>query len=332
MREYNKRPVITEKVAASMRPALDRENAPGLIELASVKCGWVTQVRWSPAGDRLAIASASGIRLYEGGVGGVPDRVIEGEKVKGIAFSPDGQTLAAVSEDRLVRLWQVEDTTQPTMILKGHTDSVDAVIFSPDGQTLATAGTDRTIRMWDMSQNGKEKAVLTGHEKEITSLAFALEGNVLVSGSRDKTIRLWDVASETSGTILGEHTDWVREVAASPASTMIASAGKDNAVHLWDAYAEERYAVLWCHDKGVDAVAFHPGGRLLATGGRDNLICLWNLDQALQVGELQQSDALITLHGHRKPVLSLAFNAAGTMLASGSGDNTVRLWGMPTES
>lgn len=312
-----------------MRPALDHNNALHLSELARVRCGWVTQVRWSPDGDRLAIASADGIRLYMGGFGGQPDRVFEGQQIKDATFSPDGKVLATVSADMLVRLWQLDDgITTPPLELKGHTDSVDAVVFSPDGKTLATAGSDRTIRLWDMA-NHQEKAVLTGHTKEITSLTFALDGNVVVSASRDKTLRMWDVASETSGTVLGEHTDWVREVVASPAGTMIASAGKDSVVHLWDAYAEERYALLRAHENGVDTVAFHPGGRLLATGGRDNLIRIWNLDQALQAGELQPSDALITLEGHTKPVLSLAFNPAGTMLASGSGDNTVRVWGMP---
>jgi WD40 repeat protein len=32
------------------------------------------------------------------------------------------------------------------------------------------------------------------------------------------------------------------------------------------------------------------------------------------------------LSGHQKPILSLDFNPNGTMLASGSGDNHVKLW------
>ena len=40
-------------------------------------------------------------------------------------------------------------------------------------------------------------------------------------------------------------------------------------------------------------------------------------------------NALVTLAGHEKPVMSLAFNAAGTLLVSGGGDNSVRVWSVP---
>jgi len=36
--------------------------------------------------------------------------------------------------------------------------------------------------------------------------------------------------------------------------------------------------------------------------------------------------ALMTLSAHDKPVMSVAFNPGGSMLATASGDNTVKLW------
>lgn len=311
-----------------MRPSITVENIPSISQLAQIHCGWITQVCWSLSGDMLAIAHATGVRLYVGGFGGAPDYVLEGHNghVKGVAFSPDGKMLVSVGADTEVRLWSLEGRVLAGAVFKGHTDSVDAVVFSPDGTLIATAGGDRAIRLWDIE--GNVKAVFNGHQAEITSVAFALNGAMLVSGSRDKTIRVWDVPSETSGTVLGAHEDWVREIAVNPPGTMIASAGKDMNVCLWDAYAEERYAVIRGHAQGVDTVAFSPDGRLLATGGRDHLIRLWNVDQALDKRMLQENDALQTLSGHDKPVLSLAFNADGTFLASGSGDNTVKLWGL----
>ncbi len=74
--------------------------------------------------------------------------------VHGLAFSPDGHTLATGSLDRTVRLWNVLDPAHPVPLgppLTGHTNAVEAVAFSPDGHTLASGSGDQTIRLWGMN-------------------------------------------------------------------------------------------------------------------------------------------------------------------------------------
>jgi WD40 repeat protein len=107
---------------------------------------------------------------------------------------------------------------------------------------------------------------------------------------------------------------------------MFASASKDGSIRLWDTFEDRPYGRWSAHRHGVDCVAFHPEGRILVTGGRDALVRLWNVSQVLQEGTISQENALVTLTGHEKPVLSATFNASGTLLATASGDNTVRLW------
>jgi WD40 repeat protein len=68
--------------------------------------------------------------------------------VTSVAFSPDGATPASASDDRSIRLWDVQ-TRLLLGTLSGHTDVVTSVAFSPDGATLASAGGDRNIRLWD---------------------------------------------------------------------------------------------------------------------------------------------------------------------------------------
>ncbi|GAB2885046.1 hypothetical protein GCM10022245_20560 [Streptomyces mayteni] len=67
-----------------------------------------------------------------------------------MAFSPDGSTLAAVGEDRQIRLWDTA-TGQVRTTLTGHTNTVRTMRFSPDGTMLATFDADGTIRHWNVT-------------------------------------------------------------------------------------------------------------------------------------------------------------------------------------
>ena len=81
-----------------------------------------------------------------------------------VAFSPDGQTLASGSEDKTIRLWDLRQPAAAPTVLRGHEQWVSSVAFSPDGQTLASGSTDKTIRLWDLRQPAAAPTVLRGHE------------------------------------------------------------------------------------------------------------------------------------------------------------------------
>ncbi|MGH3820822.1 MAG: TIR domain-containing protein, partial [Pseudonocardiaceae bacterium] len=102
--------------------------------------------------------------------------------VTGVAFAPDGRTLATTSFDRTVRLWDLSDRDRPHPLgppLTGHTDVVRGVAFAPDGRTLATTSRDRTVRLWDLSDRTRPHPLgppLTGHTGGVYGVAFAPDG------------------------------------------------------------------------------------------------------------------------------------------------------------
>ena len=109
-----------------------------------------------------------------------------------LAFTHDGETLAAGTKDKHIQLWNVADQ-QHIGSLEGHKYVVCELAFSPDGKTLASGDTSGKIHLWEMPTH-RHLTTFDGHKGYIRTLAFAPDGKILSSiGSEDGTILLWNV-------------------------------------------------------------------------------------------------------------------------------------------
>jgi WD40 repeat protein len=119
-------------------------------------------------------------------------------KVRAVAFSPDGKTLAA-GESKDISLWDLA-TGKKIGILKGHDDdSVTALAFSPDGKMLVSCGADilfgknAKIKFWDV-ESKQDKGTLENIDL-CTMLTFTPDGKTVWSnrGDNDGGGYGWDV-------------------------------------------------------------------------------------------------------------------------------------------
>lgn len=145
-------------------------------------------LEFSPDGRTLAFAylnekDARGfVRLWNlGGRGEIAAFSAHSEATEVLAFTADGQTLAIGSTDSTAKLWDINNVTQPTAVLRGRLLSVNSLDFSPDDRRLAVSGGSGETKIWDVL-SGQEVATLKGGDGFIGNTFFVDDGTLLTAG------------------------------------------------------------------------------------------------------------------------------------------------------
>ncbi|PZV11636.1 MAG: hypothetical protein DCF22_14055 [Leptolyngbya sp.] len=319
-------------------------NTGHCLKLLEGHTGIATSVAFSPDGQWLASTSGDQtIRLWNVATGQCV-QTLQGHAacVWSAVFDPNGKILFSAGEDNVIRGWNIE-TGQCVQTLVGHQHWVRAISISPDGQQLASGSFDQTIKLWDVA-TGNCFATLTGHHKPVTSVAFSADGKTLASGSYDQTVKLWSLRDRQCLQTLQKHRNFVWSVAFHPTQPLLASGGEDYTARLWDLQTKQCTKTLQGHSNSIYTICLaNPGGnalnsnyQLLASGHEDQTIKLWDFNQQT-LSATSNPQPFRVLRGHTGRIFSIAFapqpdahRSTDQLLASGSGDRTIKLWNSHT--
>ncbi len=237
-----------------------------------------------------------------------------GDRILCLAYSPDGQMLAAGGGNDPVRIWNPKTGE---VIREIQEPWAHVMAFTVSGDTLLVAGYQKKIRLWNFKLN-KENGQLDGHKAAVKALAVSPDTSTIASGSQDGIVILWNMTDKIKWIEFTAHAEEVTALAFCPEkdSTLLVSAGSDRLVKLWN--LEDNQAKLkfkldaGC---GVLAIAFAPDGKTLYSAGDDNLIRRWDVATGRHSGVFKGHDAII-----------VSLIAQENTIISGGLDKTIRFW------
>jgi len=238
---------------------------------------------------------------------------VEEEDLWWIEYLPDGRSVVTGSRDKgTVRVWNLESGKQEgaPMECGGH---VTDFAMTRDGTKIVSSGWDEGITVWDVESH---KPVKEWTLSKTSIVAISPDDRFIAVGTDGFSVAIYSMEGRLVNAFEVGHFIW--RMCFSPDGNKLAC-GTVDGIFVYDVASGTLIlspldgfvtAFLWSHD----------GSRLFSTS--HSTICCWNSDTGEQIGHPWTD--------HTYDIDSLSLSPDGTILASTSGDKTVRFWNATT--
>lgn len=237
---------------------------------------------FSPNGRSLVVPMLGNVAVIDTGTWQAGDVIFKGRDVWSLAFSPNGDQLAAGfgwgDRDLQVLDWR-SNAPAFSLSLDG---SVSKIVYSADGRVLAamlhTCSTcsprvDTGLRVWNLEGN---QLIFERKGLGLEDMSLSPDGSLLAyvtEGSQE--IQVVDLASGADLSLLKGHQNTIKQISFAPDGRLLASGDLDGTLILWDTSGWNAWSTTLGHDT-ILALAFSSDGRRLALGGEGS-IELWDV-------------------------------------------------------
>ena len=257
--------------------------------------------------------------------------------ISDLAYAPNGQFLAARTDDGSVQIMNTSNWDWEPWIIQGQPEpGAGQVAWSTDSMLLAWDVHHEISPTIEIQGFGFDlHRSLVGHEVSITALAFRPDpfssGRYqLTSGTADGQVIFWDVNNSRAIRVIQAFSERVNALAWSADGALLAVAGDDgsdfpgrNFIRIYNSAGTRIYEFEMPGPDEARSLAWSSDGRMLASGGSFGQVQIW---------DFRLRTLVVNLEGHTQAVTGLAWAPEELVLISSARDGTIRIWGLPEEN
>lgn len=191
--------------------------------------------------------------------------------VKSVAFTRDSQKLITGCNDKVLRLFDLNDYAAEPIVFNGHTSNIKKCIFSADSNRVLSISDDKTLRVWDVRTSEETSSIK--FDNVPTSIEVSKDGQILIL-SHGKCVELYnaeDLKKIYSFTV----PNMVSAASIHPRNKEFVCAGEDFTLYKYSIANGDVLESFKGHFGPIHAIQFSPDGELYASGSEDGTLRLW---------------------------------------------------------
>ncbi|WP_372365843.1 protein kinase [Candidatus Uabimicrobium sp. HlEnr_7] len=276
--------------------------------------GSLEQVAFSPTTEILASCTRKVICIWNSKSGEKIVDLHHNEKIiRAIEFTNDGQYLFSAIGQKII-VWNTATWQKQNEILLD--EIALSISCSIDGKNIAAAHVSGKLTVWNVKTLSK---IFTtqAHDTGITCVKF-FSDNRLASASLDKTVKIWKLGQRKPSKILRGHTNIIYSLAFNRQRNLLATSSLDRTIRIWNVKTGKQVKSLLVNNV-ASKLDFAPHGKTIAFG-------CYDYNNTIKIYDINLGERIRTLKGHNSQVHCVRYNKDGSILASCSNDNSVKMW------